>query len=855
MSSPALPVLRVPAKPAEPVPGELFQDRIIWLISALSLSENLLTYTGYQSAQRALAAIFGEQALEAGIQAKLMHALLHPHAEPTSLAKDMAKQAETHLVSASLIETMLKALAAMIAEKEQDSAAGAVYQEIEWAFRKVHIEQIERQASWSLRLGADITDSLAGLYRLSKRLILPLPHRPGLLAPEAAQFNAQAEMYVTALERLASTLEDRDFFEEVSAFRHFMIDQPYRIVVAGERKRGKSSIVNTLVGKALSPVRETMPETATVMEFRHADAPDYSVRFLDEMQFAHLETYLEGEAQNTLLTDKIRAIRQGVEAGTFEPGKLLAGITSWNELPDYVAASGRFSNFVARVSVGLPLPSLRDGVVVVDTPGLNDTDAFHDYLAFEESLAADGMLFVMDARNPGAGTELHLLRRLARSGRTVGIIGVITHTDKLDEGEESLNRAREQAWAVLREACREAPQVHIYGVAALNAREVMRLRTNDKPHEPAGELAYLLRLVQDMMSRDASRIDYRNKRSANFSRLIERARQGLIAYRHKVRLSLPDPQLLGMLSSHADQLETATRQSLEQASKIIDIANAELDTWARESADRLQAFRETLILRLMEAVHQEIEAASFGFAHPALWRRFESGQARQIARHSLDAFLDQERRSLNAWESKLRTFSEELQIISAQCLEQASAQTDSLGLLNMQGSASMHLLVQTHRHMLSLAAFSSGAALGAAAAMTPMLFLLTAGNVLTAAVNSPSMMAAVAVAAGAVGLVRRFGNPAKRKADFARKKREEAEQYANRICDVLQQELGTVRQDISRAYDVELRRSFMPALESLYYQSVHIRRFLDVMVRIESDVDAYDALAHKQLAALEQLVR
>ena len=55
---------------------------------------------------------------------------------------------------------------------------------------------------------------------------------------------------------------------------------------------------------------------------------------------------------------------------------------------------------MARVSVGLPLDTLRAGVVLVDTPGLNDTDQFHDYLSYEESLEADCVIFVMDARDP-----------------------------------------------------------------------------------------------------------------------------------------------------------------------------------------------------------------------------------------------------------------------------------------------------------------------------------------------------------------------------------------------------------------------------------------------------------------------
>lgn len=113
------------------------------------------------------------------------------------------------------------------------------------------------------------------------------------------------------------------------------------------------------------------------------------MRFLDSSQFARLEDYLENEQDNLLLTRKIEHIRKGVSDGTFIPGKLLSGITCWDDLSDYISLEGRFSGFVSRVSVGLPLDTLRAGVVLVDTPGLNDTDQFHDYLSYEESLEAD----------------------------------------------------------------------------------------------------------------------------------------------------------------------------------------------------------------------------------------------------------------------------------------------------------------------------------------------------------------------------------------------------------------------------------------------------------------------------------
>lgn len=75
----------------------------------------------------------------------------------------------------------------------------------------------------------------------------------------------------------------------------------------------------------------------------------------------------------------------------------------------------------------------------------------------------------MDARDPGSNSELSLLRKLARSGRTVSIIGVLTNIDRLNSAA-SLEAAREQARTVLREACRSSGHVELAGVVALNTR-------------------------------------------------------------------------------------------------------------------------------------------------------------------------------------------------------------------------------------------------------------------------------------------------------------------------------------------------------------------------------------------------
>lgn len=110
-----------------------------------------------------------------------------------------------------------------------------------------------------------------------------------------AAFNAELADRADALARAAWTLEDAELQRELADFRRILADQPFRVTLVGEGKRGKSSLVNALLGEILSPVREAVPETAAVAEFFYAPQPRYAVRWLDEEQFAHLADYLAGE--------------------------------------------------------------------------------------------------------------------------------------------------------------------------------------------------------------------------------------------------------------------------------------------------------------------------------------------------------------------------------------------------------------------------------------------------------------------------------------------------------------------------------------------------------------------------------
>ncbi|MFR1534526.1 MAG: dynamin, partial [Bilophila wadsworthia] len=209
---------------------------------------------------------------------------------------------------------------------------------------------------------------------------------------------------------------------------------------------------------------------------------------------------------------------------------------------------------------------------------------------------------------------------------------------------------------------------------------------------------------------------------------------------------------------------------------------------------------------------------------------------------------------LHTWEDKLRLFSARMDEFSQECLARLSSNIDGLqddpGEVNGGSSTATHFLVQTHRHMKNLAVFTTGLTVGRLTALGPISILVTAGNIIALAAASPLAAAVFAAVAGTAGLLYHLGREDKRKAAFLDKRRREAEEYAERVCGALRQELAVVREDLGKAYEFEVKRGFAPALESLFHQSVHLRLFLDVMQKIRSDVSRYDTHVQKQLEQL-----
>jgi hypothetical protein len=152
----------------------------------------------------------------------------------------------------------------------------------------------------------------------------------------------------------------------------------FRLVIMGEIKKGKSSFINALCGMpGLVPVHDDVA-TSTVFKIHYGPTLAYTVFFEPETKLDKLK--IDGE-----------------------------------DLASYGTEDGNPDNQkkVAFIAVQAPALILKDGLVLVDTPGVGGLFKKHREITFRHAPKADGIFFVTDSiESPIGSDEVKFLTEL-----------------------------------------------------------------------------------------------------------------------------------------------------------------------------------------------------------------------------------------------------------------------------------------------------------------------------------------------------------------------------------------------------------------------------------------------------------
>ncbi|MEO1445419.1 MAG: dynamin family protein, partial [Cyanobacteria bacterium J06635_11] len=195
-----------------------------------------------------------------------------------------------------------------------------------------------------------------------------------------------------------------DAMHEIQQASESLSQGTYRLMIMGDMKRGKSTLLNALLGENLLP-SDVNPCTALLTFLRYGPEKRVTLHYKDDARTPETISIETFRASYTIdPTESKRLEEQGTEA-----------------FPD-----------IRHVVVEYPLSMLQQGLELIDTPGLNDTEARNDQVLSYLS-DCQAVLFVLDATQPLTLDEQRYLNNYLKDSG-LALFFVVNGWDRIKSG-------------------------------------------------------------------------------------------------------------------------------------------------------------------------------------------------------------------------------------------------------------------------------------------------------------------------------------------------------------------------------------------------------------------------------------
>lgn len=214
-----------------------------------------------------------------------------------------------------------------------------------------------------------------------------------------------------------------------------MIEHPsYDVVVCGEVKKGKSSLLNAIVGQEILPVNN---EIATSQVFRVSNSQQESFALV----------FTDG-TKKSINRDELSRYGSQVDS-TLETQEVFKEHT------------------LSYIEVNIPVAFLPNGVSLVDTPGLGALYKSHEWITQNYVKKASAVVFVMDPERPLVEKEKEFILKVLDI--TPHILYVMTKIDMFNEDvyETIIARNEELLALIYAEKNLQAPKIYPVSSTAL----------------------------------------------------------------------------------------------------------------------------------------------------------------------------------------------------------------------------------------------------------------------------------------------------------------------------------------------------------------------------------------------------
>ena len=199
------------------------------------------------------------------------------------------------------------------------------------------------------------------------------------------QVSQLKEGLVTVMDRINDlSRKSENYPKPTESFKYIqqtMIHPNYDIVVCGEVKKGKSTLLNAIIGQDILPVDNEIA-TSQVFRISNSAVESYALVFDDG-------------SQQSISRDELSKYGSQTDANLY-------GSNSFN------------GKTIAHIQIHIPVEFLPENVSLVDTPGLGAIYKSHEWITQNYVKKAAGVIFVFDSTSPLVKAEEDFTKKVLK---------------------------------------------------------------------------------------------------------------------------------------------------------------------------------------------------------------------------------------------------------------------------------------------------------------------------------------------------------------------------------------------------------------------------------------------------------
>ncbi len=385
---------------------------------------------------------------------------------------------------------------------------------------------------------------------------------------------------------------------EIRRLHERLATERFHLAVLGQFKRGKSTLLNALLGAELLPT-SVVPLTAIPTFILWGRTMKARVLYLD----AH----------------------PGEEFSNSSVGELAAFLSQ------YVTESNNPRNIkgVSHVEVFYPSPLLEQGVVLIDTPGIGSTYQHNTEVTLSFLSQCDAALFLVSADPPVTEVELEFLK--AVRAKVTRLFFILNKIDYLSEGE------RKTLLDFIRNVLRERADVKDDNpIFCISARQGLEARkTGNEDLWKLSGLEEVRSHLIDFLARD---------KADALNEAVAKKTQDLIAdVVMTIRLTIRSLQMpVAELGERLQVFEKKLKEAERERMIIGDLLVAERNRMAEHLEEQADSLR--------KAAHNHFEKV----VHDSLDNKFDENEALEALKNAIPGFFEHELGNIShAFDSRL----------------------------------------------------------------------------------------------------------------------------------------------------------------------------------------------------------